>query len=233
MLREMRSGKVYKTSQISRGEFGHYFSQLYQKDPEATYIYVCFSSGLTKIFESAVLALEDVKQEYPNFKLDIIDTKCATLGYGLAVIKAAELVELNTEKEEIIEKVNQYASKIRHIFTVDDLAYLYRGGRLTKTSYYVGNMLNVKPVLHLDNQDGKLYPYRKTRGTKKMMQEIIKIMKEEGHDISSQRIAIGHGDDQEKVNQIKEMIVKEFGEIEIIENVIGCAVRARNAGRII
>lgn len=226
MFDDMKVGKVYKTSQISRGEFQRYFKDLCDQDISSDYIYICFSSGLTKIFEAATMALADVKEEFPDFKLTIIDTKCASMGYGLALLKGLELADASLNSQELISEVSKFSSKIRHVFTVDDLTYLYRGGRLSKTSYFVGNMLNVKPILHLDNSDGKLYPYRKTRGTRKMLHEIIDIMKKEGNIEKNHKIGISHGDDIEKLNLIKEMIYNEFEEVEIVESMMGCAVGA-------
>lgn len=226
MFDDMKAGKVFKTSQISRGEFQNYFTDLCKEDLDSEYIYICFSSGLTKIFESATMALKDIKEEYPEFKLTIIDTKCASMGYGLAVLKGLELADANLSIQELISEIEEFSSKVRHVFTVDDLTYLYRGGRLSKTSYYVGNMLNVKPILHLDNTDGKLYPYRKTRGTRKMLHEIIDIMKKEGNITKNHKIGISHGNDIEKLNMIKEMIFNEFEEVEIVESMMGCAVGA-------
>ncbi|HBH12266.1 MAG: DegV domain-containing protein YitS [Clostridiales bacterium 38_11] len=226
MFDGMKAGKVFKTSQISRREFQNYFTDLCKEDLDADYVYICFSSGLTKIFESATMALKDVKKEFPEFKLTIIDTKCASMGYGLAVLKGLELKDTNLSSQKLVSEVGQFSSKVRHIFTVDDLTYLYRGGRLNKTSYYVGNMLNVKPILHLDNTDGKLYPYRKTRGTRKMYHEIIEIMKKEGNITKNHKIGISHGNDIEKLNLIKEMIFNEFEEVEIIDNMMGCTIGA-------
>jgi DegV family protein with EDD domain len=226
MFDEMKTGKVFKTSQISRGEFQNYFRDLCNEDIDAEYVYICFSSGLTKIFESATMALKDIKEEFPDFKLTIIDTKCASMGYGLAVLKGLELADTDLSSQELVSIVEKFSSGVRHVFTVDDLTYLYRGGRLSKTSYFVGNMLNVKPILHLDNTDGKLYPYRKTRGTRKMLHEIIDIMKKEGNISKNHKIGISHGNDTEKLNLIKEMIFSEFEDVEIVESMMGCAVGA-------
>jgi DegV family protein with EDD domain len=226
MFDEMKAGKVFKTSQISRGEFQSYFRDLCNEDIDVEYVYICFSSGLTKIFESATMAFKDIKEEFTDFKLTIIDTKCASMGYGLAVLKGLELADTDLSSQELTREVEKFSSGVRHVFTVDDLTYLYRGGRLSKTSYYVGNMLNVKPILHLDNSDGKLYPYRKTRGTRKMLHEIIDIMKKEGNITKNHKIGISHGNDTEKLNLIKEMIFNEFEDVEIVESMMGCAVGA-------
>lgn len=228
MFSDMKNGKIYKTSQIPRLYYEQAFLELCENDIDTEYIYVCFSSGLTKMYESSSMSFENIKLKYPNFKMNIIDTKCASLGYGLVVLKALELAESVKKQDELTELIKVYAGSMKHIFTVDNLAYLHRGGRLSKPSYLIGTALNIKPILHLDNNDGKLYPYRKTRGTKKMMHEIIEIMKTEGNNLSNQRIGISHGCDIEKVNEFKKLLKDEFEGIEILESIIGCAVGAHS-----
>jgi DegV family protein with EDD domain len=128
--------------------------------------------------------------------------------------------------EEIIKSIKFNAQHMEHIFTVDDLEYLYRGGRVSKTAAFVGGVLNVKPILHV--KDGKLIPIDKVRGRQKAMKRMIELVKERGVDLQNQLIGINHGDDLEGANKLKGMLEVEFGCKDFLVSCIGCAVGAHS-----
>ncbi|SES68888.1 DegV family protein [Anaerobranca gottschalkii] len=224
MLRQMREGKVFKTSQIPPNIFKEKFLELAQLGKPC--IYIAFSSGLSGTYNSALIAREEVLEEYPDFQLEIIDTKCASVGFGLVVYKAALMAKEGKSYEEIIKSIKFNAQHMEHIFTVDDLEYLYRGGRVSKTAAFVGGVLNVKPILHV--KDGKLIPIDKVRGRQKAMKRMIEIVKERGVDLQNQLIGINHGDDLEGANKLKAMLEVEFGCKDFLVSCIGCAVGAHS-----
>src|SRR5690554_4527553 len=137
----MRKGEVFSTSQIPPGTFIEKFDE-YARNKE-TVIYLAFSSELSGTYQAAVFAKEQILEEYPDFDLTIVDTKAASLGFGLIVLEAARLAQEGKTKEEILEAVDFYLDNIQHVFTVDNLEYLYRGGRVTKTAAFVGGLLNI------------------------------------------------------------------------------------------
>ncbi len=220
----MREGKVYKTAQVPPATFEELFTQYAQKGEEC--IYIAFSSELSGTYQSSKMIKEKILKEYPDFKLDIINSKCASLGFGLVVYQAALMVEAGKSREEIVEKVKFYAEHMEHIFTVDDLEYLFRGGRVSKTAAFIGGLLNIKPLL--DVEDGKLIPIEKIRGRKKVMKRILEIMEERGDNLENQLIGISHGDDLEAALKVKEMIKNEFGSKKFIVNSIGSAIGAHS-----
>src|SRR5690625_3581399 len=152
---------------------------------------------------------QEVKETYPEAILHVIDTKCASIGYGLVILRAAELAKEGKSIEEIIDVGTYHAKHMEHIFTVDDLEYLYRGGRVSKTAAFVGSLLRIKPLLHVE--DGKLIPIEKIRGSKRVLNRMIEVMEERGDDFDNQVIGISHGDDLETANALATMIKDKFG----------------------
>ncbi|OIK05448.1 fatty acid-binding protein DegV, partial [Bacillus sp. MUM 116] len=172
----IRNGSVPKTSQASPLLFEEIFTKMAENNEVG--IYIAFSSQLSGTYSTAVMILDQVKEKYPNFDLTIVDTKCASLGQGLIVMDAAKLSANNFSKEEILEDVVFKSQHMEHLFTVEDLDYLAKGGRVSKASAFLGGLLNIKPVLNVE--DGKLVPIEKIRGKKKVLRRLIELMKERG-----------------------------------------------------
>lgn len=217
----MIKGSAPKTSQASPEFFLKAFTELAKTKQSA--VYIAFSSELSGTYQTAVMMKEQVLEEYPDFDLDIINTKCASLGYGLIVKNAVELAKSGASKDLIINKTMFHCQHMEHLFTVDNLEYLARGGRISKTSAFVGGLLNIRPLLHVD--EGKLVPLEKIRGKKKLIKRTLELMKERGVQLDKQTIGISHGDDIETAMDWKNEIEKEFGttsfDIQTIGSVIG------------
>ncbi|MEH7304737.1 DegV family protein [Neobacillus drentensis] len=216
----IRSGIVPKTSQVSPLLFEEVFTEMAEKDEDG--IYIAFSSELSGTYSTAVMILDQVKEKYPNFNLTIVDTKCASLGFGLIVKEAAALALKNVGKEEILEDVLFRSQHMEHLFTVEDLDYLAKGGRVSKASAFLGGLLNIKPILNVE--DGKLVPIEKIRGKKKVMRRIIDIMKARGADMEKQVIGISQADCDETAAEMKAMIEEEFHPFEVMITSIGSAI---------
>lgn len=225
MFQGMREGKVYKTAQAPLQQFREAF-QSHAERSEAC-IYVAFSSGLSGTYQSAVLARSEILEEYPDFQLEVIDTKCASLGFGLVALTAAKLAAEGRSFEEIAEAVRFHSDHMEHIFTVDNLEYLYRGGRVSRTAALIGGLLNIKPVLHVDDE-GKLIPLEKLRGRRKVLDRMVAIMEERGAAQASQVIGISHGDDLETAEALRGMVQEKFGCKEFIITQIGGVVGAHS-----
>ncbi|WP_249870138.1 DegV family protein [Oceanobacillus saliphilus] len=218
----MRDGQSPKTSQVSPQLFEAVFTK-YAKANEPL-IYIAFSSELSGTYQTAKMMLQDVLETYPDAPIHIIDSKCASIGCGLVAIHAAKLAKNGASVEEVMEAATYQAAHMEHIFTVDDLEYLYRGGRVSKTAAFVGTLLKIKPLLHVE--DGKLIPLEKIRGAKKVLQRMVEVMEERGTDFKNQTIGISHGDAPEKAELLASMISEKFGvnQDDIIIDMVGATV---------
>ena len=148
---------------------------------------------------------DQVKETNPRMNLVIIDSKCASLGYGLLVKEAVRL--RNTGKMmsgQSSEKSAYMAAHMEHLFTVEDLDYMAQGGRVSKTSAFIGGLLNIKPLLHVEG--GKLVPVEKHRGRKKVLRRMVDLMAERGEQLGEQNIAISHADDESIALELKALV---------------------------
>jgi DegV family protein with EDD domain len=218
----IRSGDVPKTSQVSPLLFEEVFTKMAENNEEG--IYIAFSSALSGTYQTSVMILDQVKEKYPNFNLTIVDTKCASLGFGLVVKEAARLAAENVSKVEILKDVLFRSQHMEQLFTVEDLDYLAKGGRVSKASAFLGGLLNIKPILNVE--DGKLVPIEKIRGKKKVYRRIVELMKERGENFSNQIIGICHADTEETLEEVKTLIMEELQPKDIFTSSIGSAVGA-------
>ena len=145
---------------------------------------------------------------------------------GLIVRSAVKLASEGASKEAILEDIEFNMTHMEHLFTVDNLDYLARGGRISKASAFVGGLLNIKPLLNVE--DGKLVPLEKIRGKKKLMKRILELMHERGENLETQTIAISHGDDEETALEYKAAIQAEFGTKDIFINIVGAIIGAHS-----
>ncbi|HHT7225333.1 TPA: DegV family protein [Bacillus cereus] len=229
LLQKMREGAVYRTSLPSLETFQEKFVS-YAKEGNPC-IYLAFSSELSGTYQSSVVIKEEVKETYVDLDLEIIDTKCASLGQGLVVLEAAKMAKDGASKEDILNRVAFLMNHMEHIFTVADLQYLVRGGRLSKVAGFIGGLLNIKPILNVE--EGKLVPLEKVRGKKKVLSRIVDIMEERGKDLKGQTIGMTHGDDLETAEALKALITERFGCEVFIVNTIGAAIVAHTGPGVI
>ncbi len=217
----IRNGKQPKTSQVSPELFLRVFEDLAKSGEEG--VYIAFSSELSGTYSTAVMMKEQLLETYPDLKLIIIDSKCASSGYGLLVQEAVRLRELGTDLLTLEQKIKSNATHMEHLFTVDDLDYLAKGGRVSKASAFIGGLLNIKPVLHVE--EGKLVPIEKIRGSKKVVKRLVDLMEDRGSNFSEQIVAICHADDFEKATELKQLIEERYQpketQIFLIGSVIG------------
>ena len=227
MYEDMRNGEIYKTAQIPPSMFEKKFEELAKK--EESVIYIAFSSGLSGTYQTSILVRDSLKDKYSNMDIDIVDSKSASVGFGLLVYKAGKMAKEGRSKEEILNMLDFYVKHIEHIFTVDNIEYLFRGGRVNRTQAFVGGLLNIKPILDIP-EDGTLQPIEKVRGHSKVMKRMIEIMGERGKDadLKNQTIGINHGDDIEGAMKLKEMIKEKYGCTDFVINIIGCAIGAHS-----
>lgn len=222
----MRQGKAPKTSQISPQTFKEIFTSHAKENKPL--VYIAFSSQLSGTYQTAKMMEQEVKEAYPDAPIHVIDTKCASLGQGLVVLHAAKLAKQGASVDEVVNAVKYQSEHMEHIFTVDDLEYLKRGGRISKAQAFVGTLLKVKPLLHVD--DGKLVPLEKIRGSKKVLSRMLELMEERGLDLTNQTIGISHGDDLERAEQLSKMIQDKFSvsENQIVIEMVGSVIGAHS-----
>lgn len=223
---DMRNGNIYKTAQIPPKVFQEKFTE-YAKNNEDV-IYIAFSSGLSGTYQTSIFVKSSVVEEYPDFNIDIVDSKAATSGFGLMVAEAGKMAKQGKSKEEILNMLEFYRNHIEHIFTVDDIEYLFMGGRVTRTQAFIGGLLNIKPVLNIE--EGKLVPLEKIRGKNKVLKTMLNIMEDRAinADLKNQTIGISHGDDLESALKLKEMISEHYGTTNFLINMIGASIGAHS-----
>lgn len=221
---KMREGVVYKTAQITPLIFQKKFEEM-TKDGSSL-IYIGFSSGLSSTFQSANLAKMTIEEKNPDVKIKIIDTKAASGGYGFIVNEAGKALKNGKTEAEILENINYNIEHIDHIFTVDDIEYLYRGGRVSKTNAVLGGMLNIKPILEVI--DGKLGVFEKLRGRNKVHKTMVDLMEQRASDkdFTNKTIYIYHGDDLEGANKLRELIEEKLGAKNFIIGEVGAVIGA-------
>lgn len=159
----MDEGAFFKTAQIPPKVFEDCFRKVLSQGNQC--LYIGFSSGISSTFNSALAARETVLKDYPEEEITVFDSKLTCGMLGLAVLEAAKMLDAGKSIEEIIDMLEHYRKHGEHIFTVNDIEYLYKGGRVSRTSAIIGGMLNIKPILEV--KDGKLQILEKTRGRKK------------------------------------------------------------------
>lgn len=226
----IKNGAQPKTSQVSPEAFLTAFEELAKTNEEG--IYISFSGGLSGTHSTAVMIRNQLLETYPDFKLTIVDSECASLGLGMVIKEAVRLRDAGKEVSEIVSAVEKYASNMNHIFTVDDLNFLARGGRLSKTSALLGGMLNIKPILSL--KEGKLVPIEKIRGQKKAISYMVDTVQQRGGDLSDKIVGIVHSNDLELAQKVQTAIQERLApkgfETYVIGSVIGSHVGVGTVG---
>ncbi|MGN0025666.1 MAG: DegV family protein [Clostridium sp.] len=217
----IRNGKLPKTSQVNVDTFERNFKKYVREG--YSIIYIGFSSALSGCVNSARLAKEIIDEEIKDADITIIDTKSASMGLGLLVYYAANMLKEGNSKEDIVNWLENNKLKVNHWFTVDDLNHLKRGGRVSSTVAIVGTMLSIKPIMHVDNE-GRLIPISKVKGRKKAIKVLCDKLKEKIVDSENQTVFISHGDCIQEAENLKELILSEVKVKEIIINNIGPAV---------
>ncbi len=217
------SGKEIKTYHISQYMFQEHFLPFAQRGDEV--LYICFSTGIAGTFQAANLAYDVVREEYPDFVMTIIDSKCASVGYGLVVERLLRMQRNGAPKELLIEAAHFFCEHMEHAVTVMELDYLFKGGRLTRTSFLAGSLLNIKPIIIVDEK-GSLKAVEKIRGWKKAQNRILDIVGEKGVHLENQIVGACYGTDAEAFSYIKKELVERYHVKGILESRVGCAIGA-------
>ena len=223
----MRNGSMPTTAQVNP-ENAKTLLEPYLKEGKDI-LHIAFSSGLSGTYNSSRIAAEELMEEYTDRRIIVVDSLSASLGQGLLVWLAQQKKELGQTLEDVADWAEKNKLKMVHLFTVDDLNHLYRGGRVSRTTAIVGSMLNIKPVLHVDNE-GKLTAIGKVRGRKKALQELVKLMDEKigsfGADCDT--IFISHGDCEQDAQYVAAKVKEKYNIKNIIINQVGATIGAHS-----
>ena len=222
----MREGKVITTSLPNMSDSEILLRSLLEAGRDI--LYLGFSSGLSGTYQAIALLLDNLAAEFPERRVMHVDTLAASGGEGLLVYKAAQMAQAGASIEETRQWVEDNKLKLAHWFTVDDLMFLFRGGRVTRTSAWAGTMLNIKPVMHVDD-DGHLIPLEKVMGRKKSILGMLKHMEETADaPISEQTVFITHGDCLEDAEFLRDKIAEKFGVTDIHINYVDPVIGAHS-----
>ncbi|MBE6471207.1 MAG: DegV family protein [Coriobacteriaceae bacterium] len=222
----MREGAVYTTSLPYPHETEVTLRGILEEGRDI--LYIGFSSGLSGTYDGTRIIMEELAKEYPDRKLMHVDTLAAAAGQGLLVWYAAKMKEGGASMEEVHAWVTENRLKLAHWFTVDDLVYLFRGGRVSRTSAWAGTLLKIKPVLHVDDE-GKLIPMQKVRGRKKSIDALFEqIKKSADQPVSDQAVFISHGDCLEDVEYLEKRIEEEWHPKMIFHNILDPVIGAHS-----
>ena len=219
----LRSGEVATTSAANAFEFTSAVEPILQAGRDV--LILAFSSGLSTTCQSAQLAAQEVSEKYPERKVYGVDTLAASLGQGLLVWLAAQEKNEGRDIEEVREWVEENKLRLCHWFTVDDLHFLKRGGRISAATAVVGSMLSIKPVLHVDDE-GHLINVGKARGRAASLTALVDKMEETAIDVDT--IFISHGDCLADAEKVKAMVEERFGTQKVVINHIGPVIGAHS-----
>ena len=218
---KLREGKLSVTSQVNPEEARAALEPFLKEGKDI--LHLAFSSGLSGTCNSMKIAGEELKEEYPEAKIIVIDTLCACLGEALLLYKALQQKEAGKTIEETAAWVEENKLHICHDVTVDDLNHLHRGGRVSKATAVVGTMVKIKPIIHMDD-NGKLQVVGKERGRKKSLNKIVDMAVEQSEGWDNDIIMITHGDCIEDAEYVAGLVREKMGIDNILINNIGTVI---------
>jgi DegV family protein with EDD domain len=214
---KMREGGIAKTAAVNADAFASDFEAIINEGKDV--LYLGFSSGLSTTFNSARIAAGQLKEKYPDAKIEIVDTLAASAGQGLIVYLTVEEKKKGASIEEATDFAKGLIPRMGIWFTVDDLVYLKRGGRVSPTAAFVGNLLGIKPVLYMDDA-GHLIPVSKVRGRRTAITAMADKYTELAACKESGSVFISHGDCEKDAQLLADMLKECHGiEVQIITNV--------------
>lgn len=216
--KRIRAGKLATTSAVNVGQFQDAMRKILESGRDI--VCVSFSSALSTTYQSAVIAANDLRPEFPEAEIHVVDSLSASLGQGLLLYLAAQQKKAGLTAAELAKWVEDNRLSICHWFTVDDLNYLKMGGRVSATTALLGTMLSIKPIMHTSDE-GKLVPVSKVRGRKASLKALIDKIAELGIEPSEQVMFICHADCEVEARAVAEEMKARYGVKEVYINYIG------------
>ena len=204
---KMRDGAVYQTAAANLGDYLDAFEPFLRRGQDI--LYLCFSSGLSNTVNTARMAAVELEAQYPGRRVSVVDSRCASVGFGLFVLLAARKRDTGASLAETEAYLYEIVPRLCHWFTVDSLVFLRRGGRISAAKAIIGEALNLKPVLHMDD-DGHLISRMKVRGRRQAVQALADKYAALAADPENGEYLIGHGDCLEDARQLEALIAGQF-----------------------
>lgn len=208
--------KLPTTSQVNPGTFIETFERIIEAGDEA--VVILMSSEMSGTYNAAISAVEYLQTDL----ISIVDSRAISFGYGMLVLEAAQMVEQGATRETIVSVTKDHANRMVNLFVVDTLEYLQKGGRLSASEAFIGNLLSIKPILTIE--DGKLKSLDKVRGRKKAVKWIIEYLEKESIDLSEKTVGFFHADDAEHMEEFMQEIIARNAPKEIIRSTVGTVV---------
>ncbi len=221
----LRAGELATTAAVNVGEYVQAIEPFLEQGRDV--LVLAFSSGLSGTYNSSRLAVEELQEKYPQRKIYTVDTLCASLGQGLLVWLAAQQRKEGKSIEEVRDWAEANKLSLCHQFTVDDLHFLKRGGRISATTAVVGSMLQIKPVLHVDDE-GHLINIGKARGRHASLKALVDKMEKTVTEEGKKTVFISHGDCLKDAETVAEMVRQRFGTQDIRINYVGPVIGAHS-----
>ena len=218
---KLREGSMPTTSQVNPEQAKEFFESFVKEGKDI--LCIGFSSGLSGTYNSERIAAEELSEEYPDTKIIVIDSLCASMGQGLLLAKALKKQREGMTLEELAQWLEENKLHICHNVTVDDLNHLYRGGRISKTTAVLGTLVQIKPIIHM-NDEGKLIVIGKERGRKKALNTIVDMMGKQMEGYENDLVMVTHGDCLEDAEYVKSQIQKKYGIQDVVINGIGTVI---------
>lgn len=222
---KMRKGAMPTTAQVNPEAAMTLFRSLLADHDEI--LHIAFSSAMSGSYQNVAIAAQELAAEYPDKRIIVIDSLCASLGEGLLVHKAMQMRDAGKSLDETAAWVEQNKLHVCHNFTVDDLNHLYRGGRVSKTTALVGTMLSVKPVMHVDDE-GRLVAVGKVRGRRKSLDALVDRMGERIAGWANPEVFISHGDCLADAEYVRDQVRERFGVQDFLINFVGPSIGAHS-----
>ena len=217
----LRAGEMTSTSAANPEGWAAVMEPALQAGQDV--LVLAFSSGLSTTYQSAVIAAQDLGEKYPQRHIRVVDTGCAALGQGLLVWHACKMRDAGLSLEELTAWCEENKYHLCHWFTVNDLMFLKRGGRISAATAVVGTMLQIKPVLHVDD-NGKLVSMEKARGRKASIDALVKKLDTLGEGYDNSTVFICHGDCLEEAQRLKELVLQRPGVREAFVGNLGAVI---------
>lgn len=215
---KIRAGAMPTTAAVNMQEYVDFITPMLEAEKDV--LVLAFSSGLSSTCQAAQMAAEELRERFPERKIDVVDTLCASLGQGLLVWYAAQKRLAGESMEAVRDWCEANKLHLCHWFTVNDLMHLKRGGRVSAATAVAGTLLQIKPVLHVDNE-GHLINMAKARGRAAALDALVKKAGETGTDLAEQVIFISHSDCLDEAKYVGEKIKEEYHVKDVVYNFIG------------
>lgn len=219
------------TSQINPAEAKELLEEYIQTGGAEEILYLAFSSGLSGTCGNIGMAARELMEEHPRVKIRVVDSLSASMGEGLFVHKAVRMRDAGKSMEETARWLEEHVLNFTHVFTVDDLYHLYRGGRVSRTAAVLGSMISIKPKLHVDDE-GHLILIGKVRGRKKSLSALVDYMEEKMGSWAEENredcVFISHGDALEDAEYVRDLIKERFGFRNFLISHIGPTIGAHS-----